>query len=63
MQRAGDGKPVLARRGALRRAGATSVRLPKVRFRKGNYRFSIWIVGEANPGPLTVRRSSIVTAR
>ena len=49
LQRARDGAPVLARRGAMARAGARTVSLPKVPFPAGSYRFSVWIVGAAEP--------------
>ncbi len=62
MQRAGDGTPVLARRGALAHAGATTVRLPKAVIAKGSYRFAVWTVAESNPGPVTVTRSRVVAA-
>ena len=45
MQRAADGVPVLARRGAIPRAGARTVTLPKARVAAGSYRFSVWVVG------------------
>jgi hypothetical protein len=62
MQRAADGVPVLARRGAIPHPGGRTVALPKAPYSKGSYRFSVWIVGAANPGPVTVERSDIVTA-
>jgi len=62
MQRAADGVPVLARRGAIPRAGARTVTLPKAPIAAGSYRFSIWVVGQANPGPVTVERSDTVIA-
>ena len=62
MQRAGDGTPVLARRGALAHAGATTVHLPKATIAKGSYRFAVWIVAQDNPGPVTVTRSPVVAA-
>ncbi len=63
LQRARDGAPVLARRGAMAGAGARTVSLPKAPFPAGSYRFSVWIVGAANPGPVTVERSQVVSAR
>ena len=62
MQRAADGVPVLARRGAIPRAGARTVTLPRAGVAAGSYRFSVWVVGQANPGPVTVERSDIVAA-
>ena len=62
MQRAADGTPVLARRGALAHAGATTVRLPKAAIARGSYRFAVWIVAQSNPGPVTVARSTVVAA-
>ncbi len=63
LQRARDGAPVLATRGAMPAAGARTVMLPKAPFPAGSYRFSVWIVGAANPGPVTVERSEVVSAR
>jgi hypothetical protein len=62
LQRAGDGVPVLAQRGELPRAGARFVRLPKAPA-AGSYRFSVWTVSAANPGPVSVARSGVVSAR
>jgi hypothetical protein len=62
LQRAGDGVPVLARRGSLSGAGARTVTLPKGRIAAGSYRFSVWMVGQANPGPVSVERSEAVAA-
>jgi D-glucuronyl C5-epimerase C-terminus len=62
LQRSADGVPVLARRGSIARAGARTVTLPKVRIAAGSYRFSVWVVGAANPGPVTVERSEAVGA-
>ncbi len=61
LERAGDGAPVLARRGAIARAGARTVTLPKGTLAAGRYRFTVWIVGQ-NPGPITVDQSSVVSA-
>jgi hypothetical protein len=62
MQRAGDGRPVLAARGAIAHAGERTVTLTKSKFPAGSYRFSVWIVAAANPGPVTVERSGVVSA-
>jgi hypothetical protein len=62
MQRAGDGAPVLARRGLIPAAGAATVHLPKAPVTKGSYRFSVWVVAQSNPGPVTVDRSPVVAA-
>ncbi|HWB23583.1 MAG TPA: D-glucuronyl C5-epimerase family protein, partial [Gaiellaceae bacterium] len=62
MQRAGDAVPVLARRGAIARAGAKTVTLPDAPFPAGDYRFSVWIVAQSNPGTVAVERSQVVTA-
>jgi hypothetical protein len=61
LQRA-DGVPVLARRGSIGGAGARTVTLPKGKLAAGSYRFSVWVVGAANPGPVTVERSDVVSA-
>ena len=63
LQRARDGAPVLAKRGAMPGVGARTVSLPKAPFPAGGYRISIWIVGAANPGPVSVERSSVLSAR
>jgi hypothetical protein len=63
MQRAGDGTPVLAKRGAIAHAGTATVRLPNVPVAAGSYRFGVWIVAQANPGPVSVMRSQVVEAR
>jgi hypothetical protein len=62
LQRAADGVPVLASRGSIAHAGARTVTLPKALIAAGSYRFSVWVVGAANPGPVTVARSEAVTA-
>ena len=62
LQRARDGVPVLAQRGAIPRAGDRTVRLPKAPA-AGSYRFSVWTVSAANPGPVSVARSGVVSAR
>jgi hypothetical protein len=62
LQRSVDGVPVLARRGSIGGAGARTVTLPKRKIAAGSYRFSVWVVGAANPGPVTVARSDAVTA-
>jgi hypothetical protein len=61
LQRA-NGIPVLARRGSISGAGALTVTLPKAKIAAGSYRFSVWVVGAANPGPVTVDRSDAVSA-
>jgi hypothetical protein len=62
LQRARDGAPVLARRGEIPRAGARTVTLPKAPA-AGSYRFAVWIVAQANPGPVSIDRSPVVSAR
>ncbi len=62
MERAGDGRPVLATRGMLAHAGSRTVTLPKSPFPAGSYRFSVWVVGAAEPGPVTVEKSGVVSA-
>jgi hypothetical protein len=61
LQRSADGVPVLARRGSISGAGALTVTLPKAKIAAGRYRFSVWVVGAANPGPVTVERSDVVS--
>ena len=63
MERESDGAPVLARRGAMGLAGQTTVRLPTAPIPMGSYRFAVRTVAAANPGPITVDRSAVVTAR
>lgn len=62
LQRASDGVPVLAQRGELAGAGARTVKLPKAPG-AGSYRLSVWTVAQANPGPVSVARSGVVSAR
>ena len=62
LQRANDGTPVLAARGSIPKAGARTVKLPKRTIASGRYRFSVWTVAAANPGPVSVDRSPVVSA-
>ena len=62
MQRASDGRPVLATRGSFSHSGTRTVTLPSVPFAAGSYRFTVWTVAASNPGPVTIERSGIVTA-
>jgi hypothetical protein len=62
LQRAGDGVPVLARRGSIPRAGARTVTLPKPPPGAGTYRFSVWVVAQADPGPVAIDRSEVIAA-
>jgi hypothetical protein len=62
MQRAADGVPVLARRGAIAKTGAATVTLPAAPISAGDYRFAVWIVAQNNPGTVAVERSQVVTA-
>jgi hypothetical protein len=62
LQRSADGVPVLARRGSIGAAGARTVTLPKAKIAPGGYRFSVWVVGAANPGPVTIARSDVISA-
>ncbi|HEY7538327.1 MAG TPA: hypothetical protein VH721_10080, partial [Gaiellaceae bacterium] len=53
-----DGKPMLARRGALEGgAKTTAVRLPKLPLPAGSYTLSVRIVAQANPGPIELTTS------
>jgi hypothetical protein len=62
LQRASSGVPVLAKRGSIPRAGARTVTLPKVPIPAGSYRFAVWVVGAADPGPVVVDRSEVIPA-
>ena len=62
LQRAGDGTPILARRGSIPHAGGRTVTLPKAPVAKGSYRFAVWVVAQADPGPVAVNRSEAVAA-
>jgi hypothetical protein len=53
---------VLARRGAIAGTGTATVRLPDAPFAAGDYRFSVWIVAQNNPGTVAIERSQVVTA-
>jgi hypothetical protein len=63
MERAGDGRPVLARRGSMDGAGTRTVTLPRAKIAAGGYRFTVWIVARSNPGPGSVSHSRVVNAR
>ncbi len=53
-----DGKPVLARRGALASGKApTTVRLPKLPLAPGSYTLNVRIVAQTRPGPIELRTS------
>jgi hypothetical protein len=63
LERARDGKPVLARRGSLRGgAPAATVRLPHVAFAAGSYRLTVRVVNQTNPGPIAVQSSPVLAA-
>jgi len=62
LQRASDGAPVLARRGAAGAGGPITVMLPRVPIAPGSYRFAVWLVSQSDPGPVTVDRSAVVSA-
>ena len=62
LQRAADGMPILARRGSIPHAGGRTVTLPKAPVAKGSYRFAVWVVAQADPGPVAVNRSEPVAA-
>jgi hypothetical protein len=59
-----DGKPVLARRGALRGGAAPkTVRLPKLPLAVGSYTLSVRLVAQANPGPVELLTSPALALR
>jgi hypothetical protein len=62
LQRAADGTPLLATRGVLTHAGGRTVTLPKAP-PTGSYRLAVWTVSQANPGPVSIDRSPVVSAR
>jgi hypothetical protein len=56
-----DGKPVLARRGALAGGAApASITLPAVPVPAGSYRFTVRLVTQSNPGPVQLLESEPV---
>lgn len=60
LQRASDGAPVLAERGALTGKTAAQVALPPAPIPRGSYRFAVWLVAQDDPGSVTVTRSPFV---
>jgi hypothetical protein len=62
LQRAADGAPLLATRGVLTHAGGRTVTLPKAP-PAGSYRLAVWTVSQANPGPVSIDRSPVVSTR
>jgi D-glucuronyl C5-epimerase-like protein len=57
-----DGRPVVAKRGALAGGAApTAVVLPAAKLGGGPYRLDVRLVSQANPGPLTQLRSPPLT--
>ena len=48
-----DGRPIVARRGALRANAEATIRLPQTKLAPGNYRFNVRVVSQVNPGPVT----------
>ena len=54
-----DGRPLVARRGALRGgAAAATIALPKAKLGAGPYRVGVRLVASVNPGPMTSLESS-----
>lgn len=64
LEQAGDGKPVLARRGSLVGSIATAVTLPQggALSAGGSYRLRIRLVAQTNPGPIQQYTSPPLTA-
>ncbi len=60
LERAGDGTPVLAHRGAITANRPIAVGLPALALPPGRYRFAVWLVAENNPGPVSIERSRTV---
>jgi hypothetical protein len=57
-----NGRPVVARRGALRGgAAAATVTLPKAKLGAGPYRVGVRLVAQVNPGPVTQLESPPLT--
>ena len=48
-----DGRPVVARRGALRGSAAATIDLPQTKLVPGSYRFDVRLVSQVNPGSIT----------
>ena len=64
LERASDGKPVLARRGSLSANAPTAVRLPQgeVLSAGGSYRLRVRLVASTNPGPIRQYSGPLLTA-
>src|SRR5581483_11020315 len=57
-----DGRPVLARRGALAGGAApATVTLPAARVPPGTYVLSLRLVNQSNPAPIRLLQSSAIT--
>ncbi len=57
LDRATDGKPVLAARGATAAGSTVSVTLPKLPIAAGSYRFTVRLVNQSDPGPIQTLQS------
>lgn len=62
LQRASDGTPVLANRGALAAGKTAAVRLPRDPVATGGYRFAVWAVPQDDPVTVSIVRSASVAA-
>ena len=62
LDRVTDGKPVLAARGAVGAATATTVTLPKLPVAPGSYHLTVRLVNQTDPGPLETLQSDALTA-
>ena len=47
-----DGRPIVARRGALHAGAEATIHLPQTKLVPGNYRFDVRLVSQVNPGPV-----------
>ena len=60
LQRAGDGVPVLARRARSR--GRARARDAAEAAARGRPTVSVWVVAQADPGPVAIDRSEVIAA-
>jgi D-glucuronyl C5-epimerase C-terminus len=57
-----DGKPVVARRGALAGGVTSSVALPKAKLKQGTYTIVVRLIAQVNPGDVSTMQSPALVA-
>ena len=60
LEHAGDNRPVLAARGALRGGGPATITLPRLPFPAGSYRVAVRLVTQTNPGKINLLTSPVL---